>query len=159
EISQGSRTALLASMSTMGANNLSVQSGAASSGGISWGGGSVKTLTPNDAEEIGYQGAAVAALAPPVQTQRPTRGRNRNWVPMNIYGTTPAYLVIRDWSEMYEGEMFTEQDVRSANKVCVIGRTIAKELFGDESPVGGTLRIKSVSFRVVGVLGQKGSNM
>ena len=159
EISQGSRSALLASMSTMGANNLTVMSGAASSGGVSWGRGSAKTLTPEDAEEIQRQCPAVETVAPVVQTGGQVVRGNRNWVPMNIYGTTPSYLTVRDWNQMDDGDMFTEQDVRSGNKVCVIGRTLAKELFGEESPVGETIRIKNVAFRVLGVLGAKGSNM
>jgi macrolide transport system ATP-binding/permease protein len=159
EISQGSRSALLASMSTMGANNLTVMSGAASSGGVSWGRGSAKTLSPEDAEEIMRQCPAVETVAPVVQTGGQVVRGNRNWVPMNIYGTTPSYLTVRDWNQMDDGDMFTEQDVRSGNKVCVIGRTLAKELFGEESPVGENIRIKNVSFRVLGVLGAKGSNM
>ena len=159
EISQGSRTALLKTMSTMGANNLIVQSGAATSGGISFGHGSVKTLTPDDAEEIRRQCPAVANAAPLVQTQGQVVRGNRNWVPMNINGTTPSYLVVRDWQDMDDGQMFTDQDVRNANKVCVIGRTLVKELFDGESPIGETIRVKNVSLRIVGVLGVKGANM
>jgi macrolide transport system ATP-binding/permease protein len=159
EISQGSRTALLRTMSSLGANNLIVQSGAAASGGISWGQGSSKTLTPQDAEELVRQCSGVFEVAPMVGTSGQVVRGNKNWIPMNIYGTTPSYLAVRDWENMDEGEMFTDQDVRGAVRVCVIGRTLARELFEGESPVGQSIRVKNVSLRVLGVLGPKGASM
>jgi len=83
---------------------------------------------------------------------------NRNWVPSSIYGTTPAFLDIRDWS-IGDGEVFSDRDVLSGNKVCVLGQTLVRELFGGQSPVGKEIRIKNVSFRVVGTLNPKGANM
>ncbi len=124
EISQGSKVALEATMATMGANNLIVQSGAASSGGISFGFGSEKTLTPQDCEEIARQCSAVGAVAPLVQVAGQVIHGNRNWIPMVIYGTTPSYLAVRDWNGMEEGDMFTDRDVLGAIKVCVIGTTL-----------------------------------
>jgi macrolide transport system ATP-binding/permease protein len=159
EISTGSKTALMQTMATMGANNLLVQSGAASSGGISWGFGSEKTLTPDDADEIGTQCDGVAAVAPIVQVMGQVVHGNRNWVPMAVYGTTPDYLKVRDWSGMEAGDMFTRQDVRGAIKCCVIGTTIARELFDGESPIGQDIRVQNVALRVVGVLSRKGANM
>ncbi len=158
EISQGSRTSLMQSMSTMGANNIMVRSGAAASGGISFGQGSLLTLTPGDADEIA-EASAVEAAAPVLQIQGQVVYGNRNWIPMNTLGTTGAYLRVRDWETMEEGEMFTDRDVRNANKVCVIGTTLARELFDGQSPIGENLRVKNVSLRVVGVLSRKGSNM
>ena len=159
EISQGSKTALMQTMSTMGANNLLVQSGAATSGGISWGVGSEKTLTPQDADEIAKQCDDVAAVAPIVQIRGQVVRGNKNWTPMTIYGTTPDYLVVRDWNDMDAGDMFTDQDVRGSVKSCVIGTTIARELFEGESPIGQDIRVQNVSLRVVGVLSSKGANM
>jgi ABC-type antimicrobial peptide transport system permease subunit len=159
EISQGSKTALMRTMSTMGANNLSVRSGAATSGGISFGSGSEKTLTPDDAQQIEDQCSDIAAVAPIVEIRAQVVRGNRNWTPMNIYGTVPDYLIVRDWNEMVAGDMFTEQDVRGAIKSCVIGTTIVRELFPDESPIGKDIRVQNVSLRVVGVLGPKGANM
>jgi ABC-type lipoprotein export system ATPase subunit/ABC-type antimicrobial peptide transport system permease subunit len=160
EISQGSRTSLLQTMASMGANNIMIRSGAAASGGVSWGSGSVLTLTPDDAEEIQRSAIGVAAVAPTVSVQgSPIVYGNRNWIPMDVSGTTPSYLTIRDWENMAEGEMFTERDVRNANKVCVIGQTLVKELFDGQSPIGQDLRLKNVSLRVVGVLSRKGANM
>ena len=159
EISQGSKSALMQTMSTMGANNLLIQSGAAASGGISFGSGSEKTLTPGDAEQIALQCDNVAAVAPIVQVRGQVVRGNRNWTPMSIYGTVPDYLVVRDWTTMDAGEMFTDQDVRGSLKTCVIGTTIARELFGEESPIGKDIRVMNVALRVVGVLGRKGANM
>jgi macrolide transport system ATP-binding/permease protein len=159
EIGQGSKTALMQTMSTMGANNLLVQSGAAASGGVSWGVGSQKTLTPQDAEEIDKQCEDVSAVAPLVQIRGQIVRGNKNWTPMTIYGTTPDYLVVRDWNGMDAGAMFTDQDVRGSVKSCVIGTTIARELFEGESPIGQDIRVQNVSLRVVGVLSSKGANM
>jgi ABC-type antimicrobial peptide transport system permease subunit len=78
---------------------------------------------------------------------------------MYIYGTTPSFLVVRDWEEMQLGDMFTDRDVKSSALVCVIGETIMRELFQGEDPIGKDLRMANVSFRVIGVLSRKGANM
>jgi ABC-type lipoprotein export system ATPase subunit/ABC-type antimicrobial peptide transport system permease subunit len=156
EISTGSRTALMQTMSTMGANMIMVRAGAAASGGISWGGGSGISLTANDADEIAKL-EGVEAVAPSVRVSGQVVHGNRNWVPGDISGTTASYLTIRDWG-LDEGDMFTDRDVRNTNKVCVVGQTIVKELFDGESPVGQDLRVKNVALRVVGVLSRKGAN-
>ncbi len=158
EIGQGSKAAIQASIASMGANTVLVQSGAATSGGVSFGVGSVLTLTPRDAEEIGKQCTVVSAVAPIVRIRAQVIYGNRNWVPMTIYGTTPEYLDVRDWKDMDAGEMFSDRDVFNGNKVCVIGETLVRELFQNESPIGKTIRIQNVSLRVVGVLGRKGAN-
>jgi macrolide transport system ATP-binding/permease protein len=159
EIGQGAKLALQKTIASMGANNLMIQSGAASSGGVSFGAGSVLTLTPQDCEEIGRQCPAVAEVAPIVRTGGQVIYGNHNWVPMSIFGTSPDYLAVRDWNDMLEGGMFTDRDVISGNKVCVVGATIKEKLFQGESPIGKELRIQNVSLRVIGVLSPKGSNM
>src|SRR3954468_16307536 len=159
EISQGSKTALMQTMSSMGANNLIVQSGAAASGGISFGQGSEKTLTPEDADQIRAQCEDIAAVAPIVEIRGQVVRGNHNWTPMNIYGTVPEYLVCRDWNSMEAGDMFTDQDVRGSLRTCVIGTTVARELFPDESPLGKDIRVQNVALRVMGVLSKKGANM
>ena len=83
---------------------------------------------------------------------------NRNWVPTYIYGSTPSYLDVQNWT-IAEGEAFTDRDVLNANRVCLLGQTLVRELFQGETPVGKDIRIKNVSFRVVGTLGGKGANM
>jgi ABC-type antimicrobial peptide transport system permease subunit len=84
---------------------------------------------------------------------------NRNWQPWKILGTSPTYLRIRGWTNLVEGEPFTESDVHRLANVCLLGQTPAREQFGDESPVGKTVRVKGVPLKVVGVLSRKGANM
>src|SRR5205823_13047620 len=130
------------------------------SGGVSFGSGSVITLTPQDAEAILREcRPAVSAVAPVVRARTQVVYGNRNWVPLYIYGTTPSFLEVRDWDQLEEGEPFTERDVLGGTKVCVLGQTLVRELFQGESPVGKEVRVQNVSFRVVGVLSRKGANM
>jgi ABC-type antimicrobial peptide transport system permease subunit len=136
-----------------------VQPGPASTGGVSFGFGSVLTLTPQDAEEIVRQCPAIEEVAPTVRARSQVIYGSRNWVPMEISGTTPSYLAVRDWEEMDEGQMFTDRDVRNQSKVCVIGQTLKRQLFDEESPVGREIRIQNIAFRVIGVLSRKGANM
>ena len=159
EIGQGSATAIKQTIKNMGADNLLVQPGTAASGGVSFGSGSVMTLTPQDADAIRSECPAVGSVAPIVRARAQVIYGNKNWVPLYIYGTTADFLKVRDWEEFDEGEPFTDQDVRSGAKVCLIGQTLVKELFGGESPVGKELRVQSVSFTVKGVLSRKGANM
>ncbi|MCY2995054.1 MAG: ABC transporter permease [Planctomycetota bacterium] len=159
EIGQGSAAQLKKTIASMGANNLMIQSGAAASGGVTFGSGSSLTLTPKDAEELSQQCPAIEEVAPMVRARGQIIYGNRNWIPMQTMGTTPSYLAVRDWEELDEGDMFTERDVRSGNKVCVVGATLKRELFQDESPLGKELRIQNVSLRIIGVLSRKGANM
>ena len=142
----------------MGANNLLVLPGTASSGGVSFGAGSVMTLTPQDGEAILNECPAVKGAAPIVRARTQVIYGNRNWVPVFIYGTTPDFLDVREWG-LAEGDIFTERDVRNASKVCLLGQRLVRELFQGESPVGKEVRVQNVSFRVVGVLSSKGANM
>jgi ABC-type antimicrobial peptide transport system permease subunit len=158
EIGAGSSAAVQKSISSMGANVVLVMPGTATSSGISFGMGSVMTLTPGDAEAILRDCPAVRTAAPAVRARTQVVYGSRNWVPSSMYGTTAAFLDIRDWS-VSDGESFTQRDVLNANKVCLIGRTLVRELFDGQSPIGKEIRVKNVAFRVVGVLGPKGANM
>ena len=159
EIGKGSSTAVKQTIASMGANNLLVMPGTASSGGVSFGSGSVVTLTPQDADAILRECPAVDAVAPVVRARTQVVYGNRNWVPMYIYGTTPSFLDVRDWQDLEEGEPFTDRDVLGGTKVCVLGQTLVRELFQGESRVGKEVRVQNVTFRVVGVLARKGANM
>jgi ABC-type antimicrobial peptide transport system permease subunit len=159
EIGNGSSAAIQKSIASMGANVVMVMPGTAASGGVSFGAGSVMTLTPQDSDAIAKECSAVASVAPIVRASAQVVYGNRNWVPMSIYGTTPAFLDVRDWKDMAEGDPFTERDVRNSSKVCLVGQTLVRELFGGQSPIGKELRIQNVSFKVIGVLGAKGANM
>ena len=159
EIGEGSKLAIQKTIASMGANMIIVLPGAALSGGISHGSGSVQTLTPEDLEEIARQCPAISDAAPVVRTRAQVVYGNRNWNTNQIVGTAPSYLAVRDWENLDEGNVFTESDVRSRNKVCLVGTTLKRDLFQGESPVGKDIRIKNVSFRVIGVLSSKGANM
>ncbi len=159
EIGEGSKLAIQRTIASMGANMIIVLPGAALSGGISHGSGSVQTLTPEDLEEIARQCPAISDAAPVVRTRAQVVYGNRNWNTNQIIGTAPSYLAVRDWENLDEGNVFTESDVRSRNKVCLVGTTLKRDLFQGESPIGKDIRIKNVSFRVIGVLSSKGANM
>jgi macrolide transport system ATP-binding/permease protein len=159
EIGQGSKATLQKGIASMGANTLMIFAGSTAAGGVKQGTGSMLTLTPQDASEIARQCPAVSGVAPIVRARAQIVYGNQNWVPEQISGTTPSFLVVRDWQNMAKGEMLTDRDVRNGNKVCVIGDTVKRNLFPDASPIGKEIRLNNVSFRVVGVLSRKGANM
>ena len=159
EIGNGATLAIQRTLTSIGANTLVVIPGAQNVGGINYGMGSMTTLSPKDADSIASECPAVANVAPIVRARTQIVYGNKNWVPTYVYGTTPAFLEVRDWTDMDEGEAFTEHDVRNASKVCMVGRTIVKELFAGHSPLGKEIRVRNVAFKVVGVLGPKGANM
>jgi ABC-type antimicrobial peptide transport system permease subunit len=161
EIGQGASKSVAETISSMGANNLLIQPGTASSGGVTFGSGSVMTLTPADAIALAdpERCPSIAGVAPIVRTRTQVVYGNKNWVPLYIYGTTQAFLEVRDWESLAEGTAFSDQDVAGQREVCLIGQTLVRELFGDESPVGHKVRINNKPFTVVGVLSRKGANM
>ena len=158
EIGRGSSSSIQKTIAGMGANNLLILPGAAAIGGVSHGSGSMMTLTPGDVEAIEREVESVRAVAPAVRARTQVVYGNRNWMPNEVTGTTPAYLDVREWT-VAEGESFSEQDVRSSAKVCLLGRTIVRELFQGKDCIGKELRINNVPFRVTGVLSPKGASM
>ena len=159
EIGAGSSTALKKTIASMGANVLVIRPGTASSGGVSFGAGSTTTLTPEDSQAILRECPSISNATPMVRARVQVVYGNRNWVPNAIYGATPAYLDVQDWSILAEGEPFTDRDVLNGNRVCLLGQSLVRELFEGESPVGKEIRIKNIAFRVIGVLTPKGANM
>ena len=159
EIGAGSSSQIQKGISSMGANVLLIMPGTTSSAGVTSGTGSVTTLTPQDCAAILRECPAVLTAAPIVRARTQVVYGSRNWEPNNIYGTTPAFLEVRQWGRMAEGKMFTDRDILNSNRVCVIGKTLARELFQGRSPIGKEIRVKNVTFRVIGVLNSKGANM
>jgi ABC-type antimicrobial peptide transport system permease subunit len=158
EIGHGSSTMIQKTVAAMGANQLMVFPGTASSAGVSFGAGSSVTLTPDDCEAIIRECPAVKNAAPIVRTRVQIVYGGKNWVPNYIFGTTPSYLSVRDWTTMAEGEPFTDRDVRNGSKVCLLGQTVVRPVFPGESAVGKEVRVNNVSFKVIGVLSSKGAS-
>jgi putative ABC transport system permease protein len=155
---QGASSLVEKQINSMGRNLLMVWPGAASSGGFSFGAGTTTTLTPDDGVAITKEVPAVASVTPVVRT----RGQQlvyggQNWVPGTVYGVSTSFTDVRDWP-IEAGSFFTEQDVFAAAKVCVLGKTVADNLFQGEDPVDKIIRVKNMPFKVAGVLSVKGTN-
>ncbi len=159
EIGTGAWTAIRSLLTKTGVNNIVVQAGAASRNGVSLGSGSVKTLTPEDADSILHECPSVDSLAPLVFARRQVVHGNKNWVPSTFIGTTPGYLRVREWEDLEEGQSFTGRDVRDVAMVCLLGQTVARELFDEQSPVGQEVYVNDVPLRVIGVLSRKGADI
>jgi putative ABC transport system permease protein len=138
----------------MGSNLLIILSGSATSGGFRWGSGSVPTLTVEDAKTIANELSAVKYAAPVLQGVTQVVFGNQNWATVT-FATTPEALLIREWATV-KGRSLTQADVDGAAKVCLLGQTVAENLFGEMDPVGQIVRIRKFPFTVVGVLADKG---
>jgi ABC-type antimicrobial peptide transport system permease subunit len=158
EIGQGTSTAVRRTIESMGANNLIIFPGSVTSSGVTYGSGSIVTLTPQDAEAIRRECPAAAEVTLCSNARTQIIFGDRNWVPWHIIGTTPSYLDVRNWT-VEDGAAFTDADVQRGARVCLVGATIVRELFDEQSPLGREVRINNVAFRVIGVLGPKGPNM
>ncbi len=159
EIGAGSSQQLRKSIASMGANVLLVMPGdTTNTSGVSQGSGSTVTLTPYDCEALAAECPSLRAVAPMVRARTQIVYGNRNWVPNQMFGSTADFLDIRGWT-VAEGQVFTDRDVRSSSRVCLLGRTIADELFQGEPALDKVIRVNNVPLRVVGVLGRKGANM
>ncbi len=155
-IGQGARTKINETIAEMGSNLFLVVPGATSSGGFSFGSGSVRTLTINDSYAVAEL-SSVRATAPVTSGTVQLNYAAKNWSTI-VTGTTPDYFVVGKW-KMESGTAFTESDLRSAARVAVLGSITAKNLFGDEDPAGKTVRIANRPFLVVGVLMAKGQSL
>ncbi len=153
-IGNGAKSQVEAQIASLGENVVLIFSGSVTASGVHTGWGSAGTLKIEDAEAIRREVPGVIAVSEEVVSTGQVGAGNQNWF-TRIYGESPEYFDIRKWP-LNDGAIFTEQDVRSANKVCVIGQTTAAQIFGAESAIGQTLRIKGVPFLVTGVLMPKG---
>ncbi len=155
-IGEGAQMTVKESIASMGSNLFIVLSGSATSGGIRLGAGAAPTLTVGDAEALA-QLSAISAVAPAQPGTAQIIYGSNNWS-TTVLGTTPSYLVVRDWL-LASGYGFTDADVRSAARVALIGQTVARNLFGNVDPVGRILRIKQSPFLVIGLLVAKGQSL
>ncbi|MEI7867754.1 MAG: ABC transporter permease [Candidatus Methylumidiphilus sp.] len=155
-VGQGAQMMVNEAIASMGSNLFIVLSGSATAGGLRSGFGGVPTLTLGDMQVIGEL-PDIAAAAPVLPNTAQMMYGSNNWS-TTVAGTTPAILEVRDW-EVVKGLPFTDSDVRAGTRVLLIGQTVMRQLFGEEDPVGKTVRIKNSPFQVLGVLGQKGQSL
>ena len=155
-IGQGAQMAVQQTISTMGSNLFIVLAGYTSTGGVRAGSGNAPTLRVADAEAIAELDGVVA-VAPVHPGSAQLVYGSSNWNSF-VHGTTADYFDVRSWN-VVEGASFSEQDVRAATRVALIGKTASTNLFGDDSPVGKTVRIGNTPFTIVGLLGSKGQNL
>ena len=155
-IGQGAQYAVQQTIATMGSNLFIVLSGSFTTAGVRSGAAGAPTLNVADAEAIAEL-EGIVNVAPTHQGRRQLAYGSQNWN-ANVVGTTPPYLDARAWS-IASGAAFGDSDVRAATRVALLGKTTAQNLFGDEDPVGKTMRIQQNPFIVIGVLGSKGQNL
>lgn len=157
-IGQGSKKSIQANISEMGSNMIMIRPGQdKGSGGAQQDASDMQTLKLKDYEALKEQAKYLSAISPSVNSSGQFINGNNN-TPSTIYGISPDYMQIRQ-QKVKDGEMFTDEEVRSSAKVCVIGKTVADNLFTNgEDPVGKVIRFNKIPFRVVGVLESKGYN-
>src|SRR5216684_2361463 len=153
-IGNGAKAQVEAQIASLGQNVILIFSGSTTSSGIRTGWGGAGTLKIEDAEAIRREIPGVVAVSEEVRSITQVAAGNQNWS-TQVLGESAEYFDIRQWP-LADGAPFTPQDVRSANKVCVVGRTTATQIYGNENPVGQILRIKNVPFVITGVLTPKG---
>jgi putative ABC transport system permease protein len=155
-LGSGARASIDQQIQSQGTNVVYVSSGSFGRGpGTARGGaGSITTLTLEDAQAISREVPSVARLSPMVRSRAQVVAGNQNWN-TSIEGGNEEYLTVRNWP-VVSGENFTARDVLVADKVALLGQTVARTLFPDQDPVGQIIRVKSLPFRVVGVLSAKG---
>lgn len=154
-LASGARASMMGNIQQLGTNVLMVMSGQSQRGGIRGGMGSQQSLTLDDAESILERCPSVEMVAPETGGNAQVKYRNQN-TNTTILGSTPEYLSVRNYS-VKEGRFFTGREVRSAQKVAVLGATTATDLFGEVPPIGKDIRIKGMRFTVIGVMAVKGS--
>ena len=153
-IGSGAQQSIAAQLESMGTNSLVIRPGSVTRGGVRTGAGGRTSLTREDADAIAEL-PDVLAVAPSVRTTDQVRYRGTNWGTA-IQGVTPDYMTVRNWP-LAEGEFISQRHVLGASHVCLLGQTVARELFGLRSPLGESIVIKGMACRVIGVLTEKGA--
>jgi putative ABC transport system permease protein len=155
-VGTGASERISAQIQSIGSNLLIILPGSTTSGGARMGAGTQPTLTLRDATAIKKECPAVLYVAPILGGVAQVVYGHTNWS-TGVQGTTPDILPLRDWP-LQSGRPFTDQDVRSATKVCLLGQTVVDNLFGADDPLGQTVRIRNIPFKVLGVLAAKGQS-
>jgi len=155
-VGQGAQTTVNQAISAMGSALLIISPGASSASGVRFGAGTAQTLTLADAQAMTHL-PSLSAVAPVFPSGAQLAYAARNWS-ATVYGVTPDYLTVRAWT-LESGQSFTTGDVRRGTRVALIGQQIVRNLFGNEDPLGKTIRIKNLPFVVSGVLERKGQSL
>ncbi len=155
-IGTGAQRSVEATIASLGTNTIMIFPGSGQTSGARTGTGGASTLTVDDAKEIPKQCSAVTKVSPITQVRAQIIFQDQNWS-TQITGSDVDYPDIRNWN-IVDGRFFTDDDVRAAAKVCVLGKVVSDNLFGGESPLGATVRIKGIPMRVVGQLAEKGDS-
>ena len=156
-IGQGSKRSIRKQISEMGSNMIMIHPGADMRGGVRQDASDMQTLQLEDYESIRNEAKYLAAISPSVNSSGQFIYGNNN-TPSTIYGVNEDYLTIRQL-QVEDGELFTDQDIKTAAKVCILGKTVVDNLFPDGGdPIGKVVRFNSIPFRVIGVLKSKGYN-
>ena len=155
-VGTGASQRIAEQIQSIGSNLLIILPGSTTSGGVRMGAGTQPTLTLGDAEAIKKECPTVLYVGPVLSGVAQVIYAHTNWS-TSVQGTTPDMLALRNWP-LSSGRVFTEQDVKSATKVCLLGQTVVDNLFGSEDPVGQSVRIKNIPFKVLGVLAVKGQS-
>jgi putative ABC transport system permease protein len=154
-VGQGASVTMQNQINSMGNNLLLIFPGSQKAGGFHGGAGTQQTLTAEDGEAILQECPFVQAMTPLVRTGAQCIYRENDWG-TSVQGVDVSYQEVRGW-DVASGSFFTDSDLRSAARVCVIGKTVAEQLFQGEDPVNQTIRIRNMPFRVMGVMTAKGS--
>lgn len=153
-IGQGAQSRIEQGILDLGVNMVVVTPGTSSTGGVRGGAGSFNRLQIDDAVKIADESSLLSAVTPVIMTPGRIRGGGGNWF-CPLYGVDTTFEEIRDWP-VQSGRWFEDSDLRSARKVCLIGSTVADELFAEQDPVGQQIIVRDVPFEVIGVLETKG---
>jgi putative ABC transport system permease protein len=156
-IGQGASQSVQDQIKSLGDNMIMVMAGSVNQGGVRLGSSATKTLTAEDGDAIKNSVANVTAETPSVGATAQMVNGNQNWN-TRLTGASPDFFTIRSWG-VSEGGVFTQRDVTMSSNVCVIGQTVADQLFtGGADPVGQLIRINNLPFTVIGVLVKKGQS-
>lgn len=155
-IGSGAQDRVQKNMESMGSNILTLRGASATSGGVRMGMGSTPTLTTGDAHSIRKNARGVEALSPCSSKASQLTYGNQNWA-TTVYGIMPDYLYVKNF-DIDDGRKFTMEDIRNASNLAIIGKTAETELFGDVNPIGKTIRVGNVPFKIIGTLKAKGQS-
>ena len=155
-IGNGAKLEIEKQISSIGSNLIIVLPGATSSGGVRFGTGTQMTLTIQDAESLKKESPYIEDTTFSIHEVLQVVYKNMNWSSL-VRGTNTSFFRIQEW-ELERGRFFNEEDIKSGNRVAVIGYTVVKNLFGLEDPIDKTIRIKKIPFKVIGILKEKGTS-